>query len=57
MGRLTLPIWAWAALIVFLYVAVKAPNDALGLIASAGKIIGAVGDGVVKILSSFHMKL
>jgi hypothetical protein len=57
MGRLTLPIWAWAALIVFLYVAVKAPNDALGLLASAGKIVGAVGDGVVKILSSFHMKL
>jgi hypothetical protein len=57
MGRLTLPIWAWAVLIIFLYVAVKAPNDALGLIASAGRLIGGVGDSVVKILNTFHLKL
>ncbi|HEX4658911.1 MAG TPA: hypothetical protein VH307_16105 [Streptosporangiaceae bacterium] len=53
---LGLPPWAWAVLVIFVYVAVKAPTEALGLIAEAGRIIGAVGDGVIKILSTFHLK-
>jgi hypothetical protein len=53
---LGLPPWLWGVLIILVYVAIKAPSDALGLIAEAGRIIGAVGDGVIKILTSFHLK-
>jgi hypothetical protein len=54
--QLKMPVLLWAIVIVLIYVAIKAPSEAIGLIATAGRIIGAIGDGVVKILATFHLK-
>jgi hypothetical protein len=54
---LGLPPWAWAVLVVLVYVAIRAPTDALGVIAEAGRLIGAIGDSIIKILTSFHLKV
>lgn len=53
---LGLPPWAWVVLVTLVFVAIRAPTVALGVIAEAGRLIGAVGDSVIKIISSFHLK-
>jgi hypothetical protein len=52
---LSLPIWAWGVLIIVVFVAIRAPTDALALIDGVGRLIGAIGDGVIKFINSFNL--
>jgi hypothetical protein len=50
---LALPGWAWVILILFTYVVIKAPADALLVLGAVGHLISGLGNGIITVISSF----
>ena len=52
---LALPGWAWVILILFTYIVIKSPADALALLGWVGHLISGIGNGIITIISSFRL--
>lgn len=50
---LALPGWAWIILILFTYIVIKSPGDALQLLEWVARLISGIGNGIITVISSF----
>lgn len=50
---MALPGWAWVILILFTYVVIKAPADALLVLGGVGHLISGLGNSIITVISSF----
>jgi hypothetical protein len=51
---LALPGWAWVIVILFTYIVIKSPTDALAVLGWLGHLISGIGNGIITIISSFR---
>jgi hypothetical protein len=52
---LALPAWAWVILILFTYVLIKAPADCLYVLRLIGRLIAAIGNTLIAVISHFRI--
>jgi hypothetical protein len=52
---LALPAWAWVILILFTYVLIKAPADCLYVLSLIGRLIAAIGNSLIAVISHFRI--
>jgi len=50
-----LPAWVWVILILFTYVLIKAPSDCLYVISLIGRLIAAIGNSLITVISHFRI--
>jgi hypothetical protein len=52
---LALPAWLWVVLILLTYVLIKAPADCLYVLSLIGRLIAAIGDSIITVISHFRL--
>jgi hypothetical protein len=52
---LALPAWLWVVLILLTYVLIKAPVDCLYVLSLIGRLIAAIGDSIITVISHFRL--
>jgi hypothetical protein len=52
---LALPAWLWVILILFIYVLIKAPADCLYVLGLIGRLIAAIGNSIITVISHFRL--